>query len=316
MMVALIAVVVAAAIILPHTLRLDGAPPVVAAVMWFCALALRAVSVVFAAVFVILVLPGTGVFQAVTHWCWHAVIPLLAAHLGLDGHSLGDAALLVPALVLVASGFSVAYGIWKTARAVGRLVRAGLPGGPSDSLIIPDPAILVAAAGLRRPAVVVSAGALTGLDDGELFASLEHEHGHIRRRHRWILVAAAICHALGRVMPGASTAHAELVFQLERDADGYAIRRHHAPSALASAICKAAQGAPRTSLVMTPLSGGGAVRRVRELLDVEPPRPAPFGLRTLATAMAVLVLALVGLLPSATLAAVEPGPKAPRHCVD
>jgi len=61
--------------------------------------------------------------------------------------------------------------------------------------------VLVAAAGLRKPRVVVSAGALLNLDDEELAASLDHEHGHIVRRHRYVLVAAELCRALARLFP-------------------------------------------------------------------------------------------------------------------
>jgi len=52
--------------------------------------------------------------------------------------------------------------------------------------------VLVAAAGLRKRRVVVSADALLNLDHEELAAALDDEYGHIVRRHRKVLVAASV----------------------------------------------------------------------------------------------------------------------------
>jgi hypothetical protein len=113
---------------------------------------------------------------------------------------------------------------------------------------------------------VVSAGALTSLDDGELYAGLDHERGHIDRRHRWVLVAAAVLRGLARPLPGTRAAAEELAFHLERDADRFALRRDNEPLDLATAICKAAGGANLGVTAMA-LNGGGAARRVRQLLE-------------------------------------------------
>ena len=314
-----LAAVLCLAIAVPHGLRLESSSPVAAATVWLSALLLRALTAVFAALYVIVALPATGLFDAVTHWCWHTVVPVLATHLGLDGHAFGDAALVVPALLLTASVLSVAFGLWKAARAVARLVqRAGVGEGPRNSVIVGDGDVLVAAAGLRRPRVLVSAGALTSFDDEELDASLEHEQGHIARRHRYVLVLGELCRALGRFFPGTRAAARELAFHLERDADHFALRRHHAPAALASAICKAAQRP--TTAPSTALSGGGVTRRIRELLEVDGDAVAGRGrlLRGLAIGMATLVVALGAALPSATVAAVKQAQTTAdvRHCAD
>ena len=63
---------------LPHLLRLEHASPALAATIWLSALLLRALTGVFAAVFVVLFLPATQLFSLITHWCWHAVIPVIA----------------------------------------------------------------------------------------------------------------------------------------------------------------------------------------------------------------------------------------------
>jgi len=162
----------------------------------------------------------------------------------------------------------------------------------------------VAAAGLRHPRVLVSAGALTSFDDEELAASLEHEQGHIARNHRYILVLAELCRALGRFLPGTRAAARELGIHLERDADRFALARRHSPAALASAICKAAQRP--TVAPIAALGGGGVSRRIRELLeaDRQPVRSRGLPVRVLATTMGVLVVALAAALPSIALAAV------------
>ena len=300
-MTAALAALVAAAIAAPHALRLERTSAGLAAFIWLTALALRALTALFCAVFAVLYLPATELFMAITHWCWHAVIPLIATHLPLNGHALGDVALIAPAFVLAASAFSGAVGLWRASRRVRLLLRRAVVGpGPAQSLVLADGEVVVAAAGLRRPQVVVSAGALVALDDEELAASLEHEHGHIAGRHRYVLVMSELCRGLARFLPGTRQAARELVFHLERDADRYAVARTNDPAALASAICKASEsaafGAPALAL------GGGMVsRRIRLLLDgdAHPPSRREVPLRALATAMVALVTLSAAALPAA-----------------
>ena len=160
-------------IAVPHLLPLSSASPAVAATIWLSALCLRALTVLYVALYLVLFLPSTKVFAAVTHWCWHTVLPLLATHMGLDGHRIGDAAVILPAAVLAFSLVSVAVGVVRAARSVrAMLTRSSLGQGPGDSLIVGGPDVLLAAAGITRPRVFVSAGALTTLDDEELAAGL------------------------------------------------------------------------------------------------------------------------------------------------
>lgn len=303
--VATAAIVLAGALAAPHVIRLDEAPPPVAATIWLAALLLRAATTAVAITFVVIVAPATGVVHALTHWCWHAVLPLLATHLGFGGHSVADAAIVFPIVILSLSVLSVGFGLIRATQRVSRLVAAGLGPGPSDSIIVVDADVVVAAAGLRRPRVVVSAGALTVFDDAELYASLDHEHGHIDRRHRWVLVIGDVARALGRFVPGARIALAELAFHLERDADRYALAHRHAPLALASAICKAAQGAQQGTAPAAALGGSGVVRRVSQLLEDKPLARSSGATRALAGMMLALVVAVSVAVPPATMAAVR-----------
>lgn len=291
---------------LPHRMDLERASPRLAATIWAGALGLRALASVFAAIFVVLYLPPTALFSIVTHWCWHAVIPVITEHLPLSGHSIGDLALVAPASFLVLSAVSVGFGLWRGARRVHRLVqRAAIGDGPRNSVVLGDGGVVIAAAGIRRPRVVISAGALVSFDEQELDASLDHEQGHIDHRHRFVLLAAAVCSGVGRGLPGTRVAAAELAHHLERDADAFALRRAAAPAALASAICKAAT-AQLAGFPLTALSGGSAARRVTHLLEAAEPlsRVRLLATRALAGALMGLTIGAVAILPAAAAASV------------
>ncbi len=186
----------------------------------------------------------------------------------LSSHTLTDAVFALPALALAGSLLYSAFGLARAAHRVRGLVRDTAIGtGPGGSVVLSDGALLVAVAGLRRPQVVVSAGALVELDEAELRAGLDHERGHIALRHRYLLVAGELARAVGRFLPGTNAAARELTFALERHADSYALSRRHEPAVLASAICKAARGA-----LQAPALSLGRWRR-------RPPRPAAPGSR-------------------------------------
>ena len=267
--------------------------------LWLAVLALRAVMAVSLAILLVLYLPATQLFHLVTHWCLHGVLPFAAVHLGLSGHLLGDAALLVPALVVATSVVSAVFAAWRTARLVSVWARSSsLGGGPRQSVVVGGSNVLVAAAGLRRPRVVISAGALAQLDDDELAAGLEHEWGHINRQHRYLALAGQMLLAVGRVIPGSRRASDELHFHLERDADEYAVRKTGDPLALASAICKSAlREKTASSAALATLAGSAGSARLEPLLD----RSGKSG-RLAAAASAILVLALIALVLALALA--------------
>lgn len=301
-MILTLAVVVAVAIVLPHVLSLERASAATAATLWAVALGLRALAGVFAALYVVLFVPTTELFDELTQWCWHTIIPYITTHLGLSGHGVGDAVIIVPSVLLAVSAASIGFGIWRACRAVRRLLaHESIGDGPAGSVIIGGPGVIVAAAGLARPRLVVSAGALVSLDDDELAASLDHEHGHIKRRHRFVLLYAEACRALGRCVPGTSAALRGLRFELERDADGWALGRAHDPLALASAIYKAAVSPAGGGPAVASLADGDVIRRVDELLAAPPPlRRSTIGLLNVLAATGVtLVIALSIAVPLA-----------------
>jgi hypothetical protein len=301
-----VAAAVAAAIALPHHLPLSRVAPMLGASIWLFALTLRALACVFAAMFVLFSLPATRLFEVLTHWCWHAVLPLLGTHLPLEGHRLGDTATLLPGLFLAVSTLSVVWALMRTAHAVHKMLRRhALAGGPMGSVIVPDGEVLVAAAGLRRPTVVVSAGALCAFDDEELAASVDHERGHIVRHHRFLLVLGELCRTVGRFVPGAAPALGQLHFHLERDADEYALARRHDPLALASAICKAAGASTPIPAALALEGDGDVVDRLRLLTS-----GSPRGGRALHSTAMVLAVAMIALaidLTAALTGVADPG---------
>ena len=303
-MTLLLLALIAVGIALPHTLRLTRSAPMAAATIWTVALALRALLVIFIVLYVAFFVPGTEAFTELTHWCWHTAVPLLADHLGLDGHYVGGAATILPGLVAMISLLSVAIAVTRGTRAVKRLLaRESLGPGPSDSVIVAGHEVVLAAAGLGRPRIVVSAGALLQLDDEELAAGLNHERGHIARRHRFLLVFAELCRSIGRAVPGSRHALGELGFHLERDADRWALRHSHHPHALAGAICKAA-GTGETTWASASLGGGSALARLGELIEADGVPPARGGwlVNVVAVTMVALTLLVAALVPSSALA--------------
>ena len=315
-----LAVVVAVGIALPHALRLERSSPAAAATLWTVSLALRALAVLLVALSLILFLPSTDAFGSLTHWCWHTALPVLRAQLGLDGHKIGDAATLLPGLVVMCSLLSVSFGLARAARSVRRvLMRNALGPGPRDSVIVGGQDVVLAAAGLARPRVLVSAGALIALDDEELAACLDHERGHIARRHRFLLLFAELCRGLGRIIPGSRHAVRELAFHLERDADQWSLGRRNDRLALASAICKAAAVAPSSGLAVGPLADGRSCERLAQLID-NPPPPRR-GMRTmllngLAVVLVMATILTAALVPSTALAGAQRFGEEPhlRHC--
>jgi Zn-dependent protease with chaperone function len=306
-----LAVAMVVAIAAPHAVPLQRVAPMLAAAVWLNVLLLRAVVALGGTAFVLVELPQTGLFQAVAGWCLHKVLPLLATHLGLSGHPLAHAAHVLPAMALAASLMWLLVGLARGWAALRHQLRAPLGAGPGGSTVIPDDKVLVGLTALGRPRIVLSAAALDEMDAGELHASMAHERGHLKRRHRPLSLAASLLSALARPVPGTRAAEKELAFHLERDADEFAVRETRDPLALASAICKVAQS---HTPALTGLGGRGRLgSRLEILVDGGPPRSAP--LERAAVAVAVLLAALtlvIGVaIPASLAASAAPGAAPP-----
>lgn len=265
---------------LPHLASRRPQAAATSLVLWTVALGVRAAGCLLAAVCLVALLPRTAAFAALTNWCWEGAVPMLASHVGVLGHQVGDAFSLVPFLTLNLSALWVAVRIARGARTVRQTLSWSTVGrGPGDTFILSSRQVMLAAAGFLRPRVVVTAGALTTLDDEELDAAIAHERGHIRRGHRFVAAFVEVCGAVAAPVPGTRRIVREVHRQIERDADAWAISRAHDRSALAGAICKSAlsrAGMPALAL----LTGAGTADRVEELLS-GPPAVSPGRDRTL-----------------------------------
>jgi hypothetical protein len=273
-----------AGIVLPHLLRFERADPVTAVVIWSAALGLRALVVVGTVAGALVLLHPAQLLRAFAEW------PCAPHH-----HVAGHAVAAVGGLALALSFMWAMARVVQATVAVRRLVRRPLGRGPEGSVIVGGEDVVLAVAGLTKPTLVVSAGALTRLDDAELSAAIAHERAHIRRRHRFVLLFAELCRVLGRPLPGTTHAVRELRFQIERDADRSAVRDRADRLALASAICKAATVTARPG--MASLGGDGTAARVRELLQDAAPDAHPRRLRALAASAAALAVGAALSLP-------------------
>lgn len=286
--VVVLAVVTISALVAAQRLDLDRARPGTAVAVCMAALALRATLSIVVVVGMLVVVPSTTIFDTVTHWCWHTVLPLVRQHLPLNGHVLGDLSLVAPAAIIATSVVWVAIGIWRGARAMrGLMRRYGMGRGPGGALIITDSSVMLAAVGVRQPQILVTSGALVAMDDEELFAGIAHERGHIEHRHGLLIPIAHGLAALGRLVPGAARAREELEFHSERQADEFALRGH-APLSLASAICKAAAGSRKLPAPAFALGGGRLERRVDTVIS----RRVSIGHERAASLLACCLIAL------------------------
>lgn len=307
-----------AALAAPHAMPLRAASAGVASAVWLGALALRALIVSGTALFVLVYLPQTELFRVIAERCLHAAVPILATHLGLSGHRLADAALILPVVVITTSLLWVGFGLVRAALALhARLVGQRLGAGPHGSTVIEEPGVILAVTGFGRTRVLISREALTTLDHDELEASLAHEWGHVRRRHRPLLVLASLLGGVARWLPGTRTAAREFRLSLERDADAFAVRATNDPLALASAICKAAPAAKSFGAgvaAVAPLGGGGSLAaRLDPLLgETRRSRRLDNAARLLAIVLATLTLGLVSTVPAVALS----GPPASITAVD
>jgi Zn-dependent protease with chaperone function len=289
--------------------------------LWLTSLTLRVASSVFIALWVLLVLPETQLYRDLTHWCIHAEAHSVGVHFDVQGHAVGWVGSWLPSVVLVAAIAAIAGRTVHAVRVVRHVVASHALGpGPGGSVIVGGSEVVLAAIGFRRPRVVVSAGALTTLDDAELAAALSHETGHIARHHHVVLAYALGCAGAARLIPGTRAALRELRFHIERDADDWALQRNHDRFALASAICKAATLSRGSDAVLAALTGGSLNRRL-DLLSAASPRPEKsLSRRAIDCAAVVICGVAVGsaiAIPAEALGAVEGKvpPHAHHHCV-
>jgi Zn-dependent protease with chaperone function len=261
------ALLVLAGLAVPHALPLARVTPAAACSVWIAALALRAVLVVGLALAALLLLPATELFEHVAAWSAH--LRAGSGDVQLSGEPVAHLAALGPPALIALWLVSFAVRLGHAGLALRRqIARRTLGSGPGGSLVIADPALVVAVPRLGRRRIVLSDRALAELDTAELEACLAHEAGHLRRGHRALGLIGACLAELARPIPGTRAARRGLLLSLERDADEYSVAKARDPLALASAICKVAGLNERSpcALAAYGLAGGELRTRLDGLL--------------------------------------------------
>jgi len=212
--------------------------------------------------------------------------------------------LVLAMLALVAIGRAVRRAGHEAAAAVrlGWRVRRACRDRHDDALVIEDARPLAFCAGLLRPRIYLSTGALARLDERALSAVLDHERHHARRRDPLRLAAARVLGESLFFVPGLRELARRQQALAELSADESAV--HAAPgnrSALARAMLSFADGAGASDRI------GFEPARVDYLLGEPPNWRFPALLCAAAAAVIVLLLAVAFLagrvaMGSATLA--------------
>ncbi len=137
------------------------------------------------------------------------------------------------------------------------------PGPAADVRIIDnDQPAVYCIPGRRR--IVLTTGALTCLDHGQLDAVLAHERAHLSERHHLVLRLAA---ALENAFPAVrffGVAARQIAYLVEVAADDAAVRRAPRLTVAAALLAVAAAGVPAGALGA---GGSAAAQRIRRLID-------------------------------------------------
>jgi Zn-dependent protease with chaperone function len=164
---------------------------------------------------------------------WHLGGGAATHHLSILGQSLSYPSANLPALVVLALA---AIGLGATASAVrgavqeagasfrlGRRLAREEPARYGDARVIEDDRPLAFCAGLLRPRVYISTGAIVLLDEPALDAVLIHERHHARRRDPLRLAAGRVLARALFFMPGLGELHVRHQSLAELSADESAL---------------------------------------------------------------------------------------------
>ena len=136
----------------------------------------------------------------------------------------------------------------------------------------------------RRRFIVITTGALSALDETQVYAVLAHERAHLRARHHLAIFAAAVLHYALPGVPLLRAAADAIPRLLEMAADDSAGARSDRSRVASALVTLASATAPAGALAA---GGPSAVARVRRLLAPSCPLPRA------ASAAAVLTVTLL-----------------------
>ena len=208
-----------------------------------------------------------ALYQALTTWghilTWHGVVLMR----------------VTPAVAAILLGYALVRMVLRQ-REVGRLFRAASPAGPRlaaaaarlglRALELPTTDRECFVAGLFKPTVFISRGALEVLDDDELEAALCHERAHVLGRDTLMLFALSLARDLAPYGNGAALE----AFKTAREANADRAAASNAGSlSLAAALVALARPGPTPQGVL-PMAKRDTLRwRMQALLDTDAPEP-------------------------------------------
>jgi hypothetical protein len=196
--------------------------------------------------------------------CWSLLRAQYASPAGAAAGA-GGAVIVAAVLGRVAWSYCSALRAARRCRALhdDALAVLARPGPAADVRIIDnDQPAVYCIPGRRR--IVVTTGALTRLDHGQLDAVLAHERAHLSERHHLVLRLAA---ALENAFPAVrffGVAARQIAYLVEVAADDAAVRRAPRLTVAAALLAVAAAGVPAGALGA---GGSAAAQRIRRLID-------------------------------------------------
>ena len=183
----------------------------------------------------------------------------------------------------------------------------GLPRAPEINYL-PEGVSGAFAVGARRGRILISRDLVDGLTRDELAAILAHEVSHIRARDVQVVFTAGLLRDMVAWNPLAHIAYRKLVNNRELEADRRAAVLTGNPLAVASGLLRMCElmkkrpGRGRGTALAFLRPGGRITRRVAQLIDVADGRVGSMHPGRLQYAVAVLIVALLGLQVGATIA--------------
>lgn len=179
------------------------------------------------------------------------------------------------------------------------------PGPSADVHVIDsDRPAVYCLPGRRR--IVLTTGALSRLDRGQLDAVLAHERAHLSGRHHLVL---AVAESLRRAFPGVgffAVAAQQVAYLVEVAADDAAARRAPRLTVASALLAVASAGTPAGALGA---GGSAAARRIQRLIDPPPPDSrARRAITCLALATAAALAAAVITVAYVTIVRCPPAP--------
>ena len=186
---------------------------------------------------------------------------------------------------------------------IARLTRwqAARRSGRSAELRVSNDIASACAVGFGRPTIVVSAQLAAAMNDEALESIVLHEHAHLQRYDEWARLAQCVVLALARWHPAVRWISRHIDIEREIACDQRVVADARTPMAYARNLTEAAEIIAGARGAVPMLAPGSSTTtpmlrlRVERLLGLAPVRSRSFAACASASALAVVVIATIGL---------------------